>query len=121
MAVLSYSMWANKFGSSTSLMGSSITLNATPYIVIGVAPRGFKGTLSFGSADQIWIPTSMYPQALAGFEKGQFQRPAIPDWRNGRAIEAGRENRASGSVAANDCFAAGEGISRKTMPGEAWR
>jgi putative ABC transport system permease protein len=72
VAVVSYSFWANKFGSSQSMMGSSITLNATPYTVIGVAPRGFKGTFTFGSADQIWIPTSMYPQALAGFEKDNF-------------------------------------------------
>ena len=72
VAVVSYSLWANKFGSSASLIGSSIILNATPYTVIGVAPRGFKGTASFGSADQIWIPTSMFPQALAGFEKDNF-------------------------------------------------
>lgn len=72
VAVVSYSFWANKFGSSASMMGSSIILNATPYTVIGVAPRGFKGTFTFGSADQIWVPTSMYPQALAGFEKDNF-------------------------------------------------
>ncbi len=72
VAVVSYSLWANKFGSSPGLIGSTMTLNATPYTVIGVSPRGFKGTFSFTSADQIWIPTSMYPQALAGFEKDNF-------------------------------------------------
>jgi predicted permease len=72
VAVVSYSLWANKFGSSASLIGSTLTLNATAYTVIGVTPRGFKGTASFGSADQIWIPTSMFPQALAGFEKENF-------------------------------------------------
>ncbi|MFY9532027.1 MAG: ABC transporter permease [Candidatus Acidiferrales bacterium] len=72
VAVLSYSLWANKFGSDSGLVGKTLTLNATPYTVIGVAPRGFKGTFSFASADQIWIPASMYTQALAGFERDNF-------------------------------------------------
>ena len=42
-------------------------LNATPYTVIGIAPRGFKGTISIGSTEQVWIPTSMEAQVLAGF------------------------------------------------------
>ncbi len=72
VAVVSYRLWANKLGSSPGIVGGTITLNATPYTVIGVAPRGFKGTFTFLSADQIWIPASMYPQALAGFMKDNF-------------------------------------------------
>jgi predicted permease len=72
VAVLSYSLWANKFGSDPSVVGRILTLNATPYSVIGVAPRGFKGAFTFGNAEQIWIPVSMYPQLLAGFFKDNF-------------------------------------------------
>jgi putative ABC transport system permease protein len=72
VAVLSYSLWSNKFGSDANLIGKTITLNATPYTVIGVAPRGFKGTLTLGSAELVWIPVSMYTQALAGFFKDNF-------------------------------------------------
>jgi putative ABC transport system permease protein len=72
VAVLSYSLWANKFGSNSNVVGQIITLNATPYTVIGVAPHGFKGTFTFLSAEEVWIPVSMYPQALAGFFKDNF-------------------------------------------------
>jgi predicted permease len=72
VAVLSYSLWANKFGSDPNAVGKVLTLNATQYTVIGVAPRGFKGAFTFGNAEQIWIPVSMYPQALAGFFKDNF-------------------------------------------------
>jgi predicted permease len=72
VAVLSYALWANKFGSDLSITGRTITLNATPYVVVGVAPRGFKGTFSLGNAELVWIPISMYPQALAGFFKDNF-------------------------------------------------
>ena len=72
VAVLSYSLWVNKFGSDPSIVGKTLTLNATPYSVIGVGPRGFKGTFIFGNAEEVWIPVSMYTQALAGFFKDNF-------------------------------------------------
>src|SRR5712664_4983136 len=54
VAVMSYSLWANKFGSDPNVVGKILTLNATPYSVIGVAPRGFKDAFTFGNAEQIW-------------------------------------------------------------------
>jgi predicted permease len=72
VAVVSYSLWANKLGSDPNVAGRILTLNATPYTVIGVAPHGFKGTFTFGNAEQVWIPVSMYPQVLAGFFKDNF-------------------------------------------------
>jgi predicted permease len=72
LAVLSYGMWTNKFGANPSAVGQVITLNATPYTIIGVAPHGFKGTFTFLNAEEVWIPVSMYPQVLAGFFKDNF-------------------------------------------------
>jgi len=72
VAVVSYSFWTNKLGADPQVTGKTLTLNAMPYTVIGVAPKGFKGTFTFGSAEQIWIPMSMYPQVLTGFAKEFF-------------------------------------------------
>jgi predicted permease len=72
VAVISYSLWTDKFGASPNTIGKILTLNATPYTVIGVAPRGFKGTFTFNNAEEIWVPISMYPQVLAGFFKDNF-------------------------------------------------
>ena len=73
VAVLSYSLWVNKFGSDPNIVGKVLTLNATPYTVIGVGPRGFKGTFIFGNAEEVWVPVSMYTQVLAGFFKDNFK------------------------------------------------
>jgi predicted permease len=72
VAVLSHALWTNKLGANPSIVGQSITLNATPYTVIGIAPPGFKGTFTFLNAEEIWVPVSMYPQVLAGFFKENF-------------------------------------------------
>jgi predicted permease len=72
VAVISHSFWVNKLGADPNVVGKSLTLNAVPYTVVGVAPKGFKGTFTFFGAEQIWIPSSMYPQLLAGFAKDFF-------------------------------------------------
>lgn len=73
VAVISHSIWNNKLGADPNIIGKTLTLNATPYTVVGVAPKGFKGTFTIGAADEIWIPTSMYVQVLTGFLKDNFK------------------------------------------------
>jgi predicted permease len=72
VTVISYALWANKFGADPAAVGRTMILNATPYTVIGVAPRGFKGTISLANTEQVWIPTSMSQQVLAGFFAENF-------------------------------------------------
>lgn len=64
--VLSYSLWARRFGSDDKFIGQTITLNGTPYTVIGVAPPGFKGIVSLGRPDVLWIPITMRDYVLTG-------------------------------------------------------
>jgi len=71
VAVLSYTLWANKLGSEPNIIGKPLIFDARPYIVIGIAPRGFRGTVTFFSSE-VWIPTSMKDQILGGKEKDFF-------------------------------------------------
>ncbi len=64
--VLSYSLWARRFGSDYKFIGQTITLNGTPYTVVGVAPPNFKGIVSLGRPDVLWIPISMRDYVLTG-------------------------------------------------------
>ena len=72
VAVLSYALWANKLGSDPGVIGKSLILDARPYTVIGIAPRGFRGTITFFSSEQVWIPSSMKDQVLGGKVKDFF-------------------------------------------------
>jgi len=64
--VLSYSLWARRFGSDEKFIGQTITLNGTPYTVVGIAPPGFKGIVSLGRPDLLWIPITMRDYVLTG-------------------------------------------------------
>src|SRR5579875_205646 len=66
VAVLSYSLWQRLYGGDAAVIGRSIVLNTVSYEVIGVAPPNFKGTLTIGPPDVVWVPLSMHSQVLTG-------------------------------------------------------
>src|SRR5579871_452373 len=45
-AVISYGLWHEKFGGSPSAVGARIQLSGYPFTVVGVAERGFRGTMT---------------------------------------------------------------------------
>jgi predicted permease len=62
VAVISYALWQRRFGGSPDVLGRKITLNDTPYEVVGVMPRDFY---FMPSRDvDIWIPTSFSAEFL---------------------------------------------------------
>jgi predicted permease len=64
-AVISYDCWTGRFGADPSIVGRTVRLNRTPFTIVGVAPRGFRGTELFFRPD-IWVPMMMEPQIEVG-------------------------------------------------------
>jgi predicted permease len=69
LVILSYTLWARRFGSDQNVLGRTMTLNQDTYTVIGVAPAGFKGTFSLANPDLIWVPLSMRTRIATGILK----------------------------------------------------
>jgi hypothetical protein len=57
VAVLSHDLWAERFGSSPSIIGRQIELDQRNFTVVGVAPRGFQ----FPGATLLWTSKSDAP------------------------------------------------------------
>ena len=57
VAVLGHGFWERSFGSDPTVVGKTMTLNRTPYTVVGVAPKNFSGVL-LGAAPAVWLPMS---------------------------------------------------------------
>src|SRR6266536_2347176 len=62
VAITSYAIW-RKEGLSPSFVGSTVQINGTPFTVVGVAARGFTGTMSLMSP-QWWFPLGSYDVAV---------------------------------------------------------
>ncbi|MDQ3253728.1 MAG: ABC transporter permease [Acidobacteriota bacterium] len=63
VAVISYGLWQRQFGADLNLIGKTITLDDLGSTVIGVAPRGFNGTMVERTSD-IWVPMMMQPHLI---------------------------------------------------------
>lgn len=60
--ILSDALWRRKFGADPNIVGQSITVNATQWLVIGVMPAQFEFPIPYGRDAQVWLgyqtPTS---------------------------------------------------------------
>lgn len=56
VAIVSHSMWQNRLDGASDILGSSISLNGTPYTVVGVAPEAFNGHRPLQGATDLWVP-----------------------------------------------------------------
>ena len=62
VAVLSERLWRTHFHSDAGVVGSTIKINALPYVVVGVMPRSFDPLLS---DTEIWVPEAFTATQLA--------------------------------------------------------
>jgi predicted permease len=65
VAVLDYKFWQRRFGGNPGIVGEKIRLNGHPFTVIGIAPRGFDGTIGVVTPD-MWTPVMSFDAILAG-------------------------------------------------------
>ncbi|PYT92803.1 MAG: hypothetical protein DMG36_13180 [Acidobacteria bacterium] len=65
VVVISYDYWQTQFRGAPEAVGQKLRVNERELIVIGVAPKGFQGTmvpLKF----ELWVPATMTPALLGG-------------------------------------------------------
>jgi predicted permease len=61
VALLSYAFWQKRFGGDNNILGQAITLNGTPFTVIGIMPA----TVKFPFAqNQVWLPRVFEQEGL---------------------------------------------------------
>jgi putative ABC transport system permease protein len=63
--VLSYAFWQRRFSGSQDVVGLTLSVNGTPFTVVGVARRGFFGTRP-GFGPDIWATLMMVQPLTAG-------------------------------------------------------
>ncbi len=83
--VLSYAYWQSHFQSDPGVVGRVVQLNRFTYTILGVAPKGFRGTEVFFAPD-LWVPKVNVQQieGIASLEwRGQRGMWLIGRLRNG--------------------------------------
>jgi len=68
VVVLSQGLWERRFGSDPAVIGRTITLNALPYTVVGVAPASMR----LPAPAQLWSPYAYDPAGQAPGRRSDF-------------------------------------------------
>ena len=64
VVVLSAHYWQQELASDPNIIGRAITVNRTPFTVIGVMGPGFYGATLDQQATDMWLPITMQPQVM---------------------------------------------------------
>lgn len=67
VAVVSYEWWTRVQGRDPAVLGKKVTLGATVFSIVGVAPPEFFGT-KVGTRPDVWIPLAMQSEIPPGFD-----------------------------------------------------
>ncbi len=62
--VLSYHFWRQSLSADPAILGKTLTINGTPFAVIGVMPEPFHGIKLELEPAGLWVPISMQPVIL---------------------------------------------------------
>jgi predicted permease len=74
VAVMSYRIWKEKYGSDPSVVGASYQINGHPFTVIGVAAPGFYGAKLAGwGMPDLWLPLTT--ELLIDGSTARLKRP----------------------------------------------
>lgn len=68
VVVLSHAFWQRRFNGDPGVVGRNLTLNGRSFTVIGIAPKGFNGTIEpYGPA--LWAPMMMQADIWPGGDR----------------------------------------------------
>jgi predicted permease len=64
VAVISHHFWQQSLSSDPAIVGKTISINATPFTVIGIMPEAFHGITQELEPPDIWVPVTMIQEIL---------------------------------------------------------
>lgn len=68
IAVVSYEFWQTRLGGRADVIGRALRVNGQELTIVGVAPRGFIGTVLRLKFD-LWLPATLTPALLNGSQE----------------------------------------------------
>jgi len=86
--VLSYGLWARRFGGDTSVLGRSVTLNGRARVIAGIMPAGFR----YPAEADLWLPLAFTPEQLSPAWRSRHYLNAVARRKDGVTQAQAQEN-----------------------------
>lgn len=81
LAIISYDTWQRRWRGDTAVIGQVVEINRFPFIVAGITPKSFHGSMP-GEDVQVWVPATMVGQIMPTVSSMLRDR----DWRSFRVL-----------------------------------
>jgi putative ABC transport system permease protein len=86
VVVLGHPLWRDRFGADPGLVGHTVSLNRQPYVVVGVAPPGFR----YPEDVEIWTPME-YDERFRSNSRSAWYLRVVGRLRDGVTVEGARQ------------------------------
>jgi len=97
VAIVSHETWQDQLGGDPDIVGRTVTLNRTPYTVVGVAPRDFPGHMAMEEGRDFWLPLMQDPW-MAGEDSWADERDVMWLQVLGRLAEGATTDEANAAL-----------------------
>jgi predicted permease len=99
VAVVSYRFWSKQFFEDATVLGKAVTVNGTPFTIVGVTPPAFFGETLQTDPPDMWLPLATQPQVM---RQESLLTPQGPFWLDimGRLKPGVTLNQAQANVSA---------------------
>jgi putative ABC transport system permease protein len=93
VALISYTIWRERFQSNPKVLGATVDLDRRPYTIIGVLPPSFEFPLDAGklSHRDLWVPMSFTPNEKQD-ETDNFHYGAIARLKPGASLSEAEQD-----------------------------
>ncbi|HEX7486266.1 MAG TPA: ABC transporter permease [Vicinamibacterales bacterium] len=88
VAIVNYQYWKSH-GGELSMLGKTVRVNARPFTIVGIAPRGFTGT-SVIVAPDVWLPIGANELVENDFMRDDSEGKTLGDRRSQALMVVGR-------------------------------
>ena len=100
--MISAGMWRSKFGAATDVVGKSLTLNGTDYVIVGVVPASFHLFMQNFRTSDIYVPVGQWDDVIFHERDIGMGMNAVARLKPGVSLEQARADmeRVTGNLAA---------------------
>jgi len=114
VAVISSELWATEFGRG-DVIGRRLKIGTSQYTVIGVAPRGFRGTAE-GAPPDVFVPITTIPVNLGAWAQSSYLADYRWDWTEVLVRRKPRVDAAAVSRELTAAYVASRALARAINP-----
>ena len=120
-AIVSHRLWQRTFGGDVAAVGREINLDGRPFVVVGIAPKGFQGR-SLVTLTDVWVPVGAHMSLVPQYGKdtltsrrGTLFGDSLGRLKSGVSLAQAQQEASAAANASREFMARGRGGAKSSI------